>query len=302
MSPTPIRIALLICDTPLDSVVKSYGEYHSIFSALLTRSLPEGVSKDSFVLDPYDVEHKMQYPADLGEYDAIMLTGSKSSAYEKLEWIDKLVAYVREVAEQAPRVKMIGICFGHQIIARALGGSCVPNDAWEMGPSDVQLNDLGKQIFGGRDTLRIQQCHRDIVPAVPTHPFPFQGLGSTPRCANQGMVLFTPAPDSIPAAEVDEGAALLRRIRIFTVQGHPEFHRAIVRRIIDAREANGVLPADVAGAARARNGLEVTAPGLVRAVEDEGEEEVDKEGGEAGKGWVNDGRDIGRVVWGILGL
>lgn len=76
MSPTPIRIALLICDTPLDSVVKSYGEYHSIFSALLTRSLPEGVSKDSFVLDPYDVEHKMQYPTDLGEYDAIMLTGS----------------------------------------------------------------------------------------------------------------------------------------------------------------------------------------------------------------------------------
>jgi len=300
MSPTPIRIALLICDTPLPSVVQSYGEYHSIFTALLTRSLPEGVSKDSFALDPYDVEHKMEYPADLDGYDAIMLTGSKSSAYDKLEWIDKLVAYVKKVAEEISRVKIIGICFGHQIIARALGGSCVPNDCWEMGPSDVQLSDLGKQIFGGRETLSIQQCHRDIVPTVPTHPFAFQGLGSTTKCLNQGMVLFA----SDPAPEESEGreTALLRQIRIFSVQGHPEFHRAIVRRIIDAREAGGVLPTDVARAARAWNALEVTAPGLVRAAEDEGEEEVDKERNEVNRGWVNDGRDIGRVIWGILGL
>lgn len=83
MSPSPIRIALLICDTPLDSVVKSYGEYHAIFTALLTRSLPEGVPADRFVLDPYDVEHKMRYPADpdLKEYDAMMLTGSSACAF-----------------------------------------------------------------------------------------------------------------------------------------------------------------------------------------------------------------------------
>ncbi|KZP28051.1 class I glutamine amidotransferase-like protein [Athelia psychrophila] len=264
MSPSPIRIALLICDTPMASVVQAYGAYHAIYTAILTRSLPEGVPADRFVLDPYDVQHTMAYPADLDGYDAVMLTGSKSSAYAELEWINKLVAYVKAVAEHTPRVKIIGICFGHQIIARALGGACVPTGAWEIGPSDVQLSALGKQIFGGRDTLSIQQCHRDIVPAVPTHPFPFQSLGSTPQCANQGM-------DAQDAQDAD-GKALLRRIRIFTVQGHPEFHRAIVRRIIDAREADGAVPAD---------------------------EEVEVG---AEEGWVNDGRDIGRVVWGILGL
>lgn len=155
-------------------------------------------------------------------------------------------------------------------------------------------------------TQSIQQCHRDVVPTVPTHPFPFQGLGSTPRCANQGMVLFadsTPAHSSEENADagVDKEKALLRQIRIFSVQGHPEFHRAIVRRIIDAREASGVLPVDVARASRAWNKREVTAPGLVRAAEDDGEE-VDAERDEVGKGWVNDGRDIGRVIWGILGL
>lgn len=120
------------------------------------------------------------------------------------------------------------------------------------------------------------------------------------------MVLFadsapTPSAEENADAGVDKEKALLRRIRIFSVQGHPEFHRAIVRHIIDAREASGVLPGDVARASRAWNGREVTAPGLVRAVDDDGEE-VDAEGDEVGEGWVNDGRDIGRVVWGILGL
>lgn len=42
-----------------------------------------------------------------------------------------------------------GICFGHQIVARALGGSCVPNDGrWEIGPCEIDMTDLGKQIFG----------------------------------------------------------------------------------------------------------------------------------------------------------
>jgi GMP synthase-like glutamine amidotransferase len=51
-------------------------------------------------------------------------------------------------------MEKIGICFGQQIIARALGGECVPNgDIWELGPTQIQLTDIGKQIFGSYDTL-----------------------------------------------------------------------------------------------------------------------------------------------------
>lgn len=43
----------------------------------------------------------------------------------------------------------IGICFGHQIIARAMGKECVPNDGkWEVGVTEVTLTDIGKQLFG----------------------------------------------------------------------------------------------------------------------------------------------------------
>jgi hypothetical protein len=54
------------------------------------------------------------------------------------------------VATGYPQVRLIGICFGHQIIASALGGECVPNDGtWEIGVTDVILSPTGKGIFGG---------------------------------------------------------------------------------------------------------------------------------------------------------
>lgn len=47
-----------------------------------------------------------------------------------------------------------GICFGHQIISCALGGECLPNGGvWEIGPTQIQLTDIGKQLFGPSDTL-----------------------------------------------------------------------------------------------------------------------------------------------------
>lgn len=53
---------------------------------------------------------------------------------------------------------LVGICFGHQIIGRALGGQCVRNDRWEIGPTTLNLTDLGKTILGV-DSLVRWQCH-----------------------------------------------------------------------------------------------------------------------------------------------
>lgn len=68
-----IRIALLLCDTPIPAVVSLHGDYHVIFGDLLKASLPENAS---FTLDPYDVVHKQEYPPDNVEYDGILITGS----------------------------------------------------------------------------------------------------------------------------------------------------------------------------------------------------------------------------------
>ncbi|KAL6300352.1 class I glutamine amidotransferase-like protein [Sparassis latifolia] len=234
-----IRVALFLCDTPIPSVVAEDGDYTDVFNALLEKSLPE-ISAVTFTLDSYDVRNKQEYPPNIDDYHGIILTGSAASAYENLDWINKLVSFVASVAQEKPQVKLIGICFGHQIIARALGGECVPNSGnWEVGVTEVSLSDIGKQLFGV-PTLNIQQMHRDHVPELPPSCLL---LGSTAVAPNQGMVRFYAGAPTRPSA-VD--------VQIFTVQGHPEFTQRISEKIINTRSSTGVLSAEIVKDAQKR--------------------------------------------------
>jgi len=301
MAPTLIRIALLNCDTPIEPVRLAHGDYYAIFSTLLTRSLPPGVGEDRYALHNYDVVNKMEYPKDVEEYDALLMTGSAKSAYEDSEWVHKLLRYIKHVAEEKPKVKVFGICFGHQIVGQALGGSCVPNNGiWEIGPTNVQLNEVGKKIFGkGKEILNIQQFHRDHVITLPTQPYEFQCIGSTELCANQGMVLFDPS-DSSP--DTGDHKSLLRKIRIFTTQGHPELHASIITKLVDNRERSGMLSSAVAAGARVRNNLEVSMLPLVAIGNEEEAKGRTSMVGIGKDAWKNDGLEVGGLIWGILGL
>lgn len=59
--------------------------------------------------------------------------------------------YILSVSDEFP---IVGICFGHQIVGRALGGGCVLNKKWEVGPTPLALTDLGKEIFGVETLVR----------------------------------------------------------------------------------------------------------------------------------------------------
>ncbi|KAA1477948.1 class I glutamine amidotransferase-like protein [Dentipellis sp. KUC8613] len=255
------RLALIVCDTPPPSIVDVQGEYREIFSTLFRASLPDGLT--DFVLDAYNAKDKMEYPSEeaLGTYDAVVITGSASSAYEDIPWINKLVSWVADVATTKPQIKIVGICFGHQIIARALGGSCVPNGGkWEIGVTELDLTDLGRRIFGV-EKLNIEQMHRDHVPAVPPT---FHLLASSPIAPNQGMVRFAGASTPKPGE-------LLPPVQIITMQGHPEFTAAIVKELVDIRTASGIIDAKTAEDARRR------------------------------AAWRNDGVEvIGRAIWEVV--
>jgi len=85
---------------------------------------------------------------------------SAASAYSPLPWIQTLTQYVRDLASSHPRVKIVGICFGHQIVAQALGGQVVPNNGlWEIGVSQVRLTKAGVDVFGEGDEELIVGKH-----------------------------------------------------------------------------------------------------------------------------------------------
>lgn len=149
-----------------------------------------------------------------------------------------------------------GICFGHQIVAQALGSKCVSNSGkWEVAITEVALTDLGQRIFGAQslactfypqictvgdvfDSQNIQQMHRDHVPVVPA---PLHLLGSTTIATNQGMVLFSDPDTPLPTLDTP-----IPQIHILTLQGHPEFTADIVKKIVKARSESGVMDKETA--------------------------------------------------------
>ncbi|KAI5291526.1 hypothetical protein KEM55_008328, partial [Ascosphaera atra] len=128
MPPRTIRLAVLECDTPVPAVHERLGTYGDIFTALLNNAA-DAVNAETATqteedkvkleISKYDVVQKMEYPAP-EEVDAVLMTGSKHNSWEDLPWILKLVDYTTQLLKQ-DRVKIVGICFGHQILGRALG-------------------------------------------------------------------------------------------------------------------------------------------------------------------------------------
>lgn len=75
------------------------------------------------------------------------ITAAGHNSFDSTPWILKLVDFTADVLAQ-DRVRLIGVCFGHQIIGRAMGATVGRNDdGWETAVNDVQLTKKGKELF-----------------------------------------------------------------------------------------------------------------------------------------------------------
>jgi GMP synthase-like glutamine amidotransferase len=78
------------------------------------------------------------------------------SAYDDVEWINNLCAFVKRIYEEHPSKKIIGICFGHQIVARALGGKVEVNGkGWEMAVRQVNLVESARKVFDLKEPVMV---------------------------------------------------------------------------------------------------------------------------------------------------
>ncbi|KAI5285862.1 hypothetical protein KEM54_000232 [Ascosphaera aggregata] len=245
----PIRVAILECDTPVPPVLEKVGTYGDIFSALLTNAAvavendakkekekeeeeeEEGrTEKVNLQFSAFNVVDEPDVYPQLEDVDAILITGSKHGSYKDIPWIIKLVEFTAEILKQ-DRIKLVGICFGHQIIGRALGVKVGPNEkGWEVAVTNFDLTDEGKKLFG-LERMNLQFLHRDIVHEIPPSPSPLNSnatiecIGGNAICENQGM--YSPG-------------------HFITFQGHPEFTGFIVSEIVKIRRAAGVFTDDMA--------------------------------------------------------
>lgn len=102
-----MNLAILETGTPPEPLIAKYGRYPAMFEALL------GTEARS-----YDVAAG-ELPGDVGRHDAYLVTGAAAGVYDPLPWIPKLKIFLQAAKGRA---KLVGICFGHQIMAEAFGG------------------------------------------------------------------------------------------------------------------------------------------------------------------------------------
>ena len=157
----------------------------------------------------------MDFPAGVTEANGWLISGSRHGAYEDHPFIAPLEDFIR--AADRARVPMVGVCFGHQIMAQALGGKVEKfAGGWSAGRVDYD--------FGG-ETLALNAWHQDQVVEKPD------------------------AARVMAEAEFCKFAALAYGDHAMSMQPHPEFDEEAVRLLLDAR-APGVVPEDRIAKAR----------------------------------------------------
>ena len=150
-----MKIGILKTDAVNPKFAGEYGEYPDMFTSLLGEVDPDL----EFVT--YDVEEG-QFPADVDEVDAYLMTGSKSSVYEDKAWIAKSMDLIREINSR--KKKLVGICFGHQLVAQALGGKTEKSSkGWGQGLHTHSFSTAPGWHDGENPDFHILVSHQDQV-------------------------------------------------------------------------------------------------------------------------------------------
>ncbi|VFB09788.1 glutamine amidotransferase, class I [Aeromonas salmonicida] len=199
-----MRLGILDCDRLDPDLADHFGPVYSEMFIKGFRALaPELEFRIWSALDG-------ELPDDLQECDAWLITGSRHDAYSDLPWIQALRAWIR-LAHDAD-VKLAGVCFGHQVIAQALGGEVVKSTkGWGLGVSVHPMLATGSWMQPGLDQIRILASHQDQVALLPP--------GATRLAGNDFCPNFM----------------FLQGDHIVAIQGHPEFSVEYNRALIERR-------------------------------------------------------------------
>ena len=211
-----MKIGILQTGNAPEALLGKHGDFTDMFEALFKN---QGLKNQGFEFVNFDVA-KQQFPKSITQAQGWLITGSKCGAYEDHPWIKPLENLLREIYES--KAPVVGICFGHQIFAQALGGKVEKfQGGWSIGMQKYNLKEINKNDGSPNDSPNtcLPAWHQDQI---------------------------TQKPESatvIGVAETCKFAALKYGKQALTMQPHPEFKINFLKDLLELRKKN--LPLDV---------------------------------------------------------
>lgn len=200
-----MRFAIFKAGRSTERGRRDLGDVHGMFMSLLAQ--PE----DDW--EVFEVREGM-FPERLEVFDGIVITGSPKSVYEDIPWVHQLLDVTREAYKAG--VPLLGVCFGHQVVAQALGGEVIKNPkGWDLGINQLELTAEGRRIPGlaqAPQPLRVLELHQDMVSRLP------------------------PGAQRLATSKTTENEMFRIGNQVLCIQGHPEMDNEEVRDIITSRD------------------------------------------------------------------
>lgn len=195
-----MTIAILETGEAPGDLPQKFGRYDEMFRRLL------GAGFDYRTFQVFDGE----LPEDPAAFEAVLITGSPAGVYDPLPWIAPLEAFIRAAAG---KTRMVGVCFGHQVMASALGGKVIKSPkGWGVGQHVYQIAQR-RPWMDEAQTITMPVSHQDQVVEPP------------PGATVVGGSDFTPF-----------GLLEYEALGAISMQCHPEFERPFVRALIERRQ------------------------------------------------------------------
>lgn len=158
---------------------------------------------------------------DPAKLEAVVITGSPSGVYDATPWMDPLRHFVRGAF--AAKTPMVGVCFGHQLIADAMGGEVRKSEkGWGIGRHTYRVLEHRPWMGEPGATLSLSVSHQDQVIVPPSSATTLARSGHT----EHAMLEYADAP-------------------VMSLQGHPEFGDAFVTALYSARRGKSLTDAEV---------------------------------------------------------